>query len=617
MRIRHNSSRFLVILFLIISNLAVFYQVGNHDFVNYDDDYVTENRHVRAGWNIKSLNWAFTTKLHKKWNPLTWLSHMTDCQIFGLNPGPHHLTSLFFHIANTLLLFIILDRMTGALFRSAFVAALFALHPLHVESVAWVADRKDVLSTFFWMLTMGAYVRYVEHPRPMRYLFVAIFFVLGLMSKPMLVTLPFVLILLDCWPLGCMRHLRSDRTYASQSQLFTPIRNQRGSLLRLIGEKLPFFVLVGALIIIIIHIIEPWRGGESINSLTMNFRFANALISYVSYMGKMIWPFHLAVFYPINNLSPPILQAMGAGLLLICISFFIIWASKRHPYLALGWLWYLGTLVPVIGLIPGGPSTMADRYTYVPLIGLFIIIAWGVPEILKRWRYQRIALTITGGLSILTLMFYSWSQVQYWRDSITLFEHALDVTTYNQIAHNNLGKSMAKQGKIRDAVDHFQEALRISPDFPEANNNMGLAYALEGKFDQAISYYKKALAIQPDYMDAHYNLGLSLNALNRTEEAIAHFIETLRIRPDFIDAHNRLGIIFTGQGNPEKAIYHFTEALRLDPDLAEVHNNLGVALAQQGNFRKAIHHFEEALMIRPGYLKAQDNLELALKKLKE
>ena len=578
-------------LALIAANLIVYASVWHHGFVNYDDDdYVTANPVVLRGLTWHGVAWAFTTEHAVNWHPLTWLSHMLDVQLFGLDPGPHHLTNLLFHIANTLLLFGLLHRMTGALGRSAFVAGLFAVHPLHVESVAWVAERKDVLSTLFWMLTLWAYVEYVKRPDLRRsdlrrYGAVLLFFALGLMAKQMLVTLPFVLLLLDFWPLGRVVIGPNPARGRALS------RDGWATAIRLVWEKLPLLALsiASSVATFVIH----QRGGAVIilSAIPLKLRVENALVSYVAYIGKMLWPARLAVFYPYPQSLPAWLVA-GAFLALVGISLAVIRAGPRHPYLPVGWFWYLGTLVPVIGLIQVGDQAMADRYTYIPLIGLFIIVAWGVPDLLLRWPLRRIvlpspfltriALPAAASAVILACAITAKGQFQYWEDSTTLWTHALAVTTRNNIAHNNLGASLADQGKTDEAIAHYSEALRIKSDYADAHNNLGVALADEGKLDEAIAHYFEALRIRPDYADAHSNLGIALANEGKLDEAIAQFAEALRINPDSAKAHNNLGVALASQGKLDEAIAHFNEALRINPDYADAHKNLGVALVQQG-----------------------------------
>ena len=439
----------LISLFLILTIVAVFWPVKNFRFINLDDEeYVTENPQVLNGLSLNGVIWAFTTKHSSNWHPLTWLSHMLDTELYGLNPRGHHLTNLLFHLANTLLLFWVLKRMTGMLWESGLVAALFALHPLHVESVAWVAERKDVLSTFFWMLTMGAYVHYVHQASPRRYLLVFFSFALGLLSKPMIVTLPLVLLLLDYWPLGRL-HWRLEE---QRSQGKTAISRA----FRLVWEKVPLLFLVAVSCSLTIW--AQRRTVASLEGLPLEIRTANALISYVKYIGKMVWPCRLAVQYPYPE-KFPLWQVAGAGLFLIGVSFLVVREARRRPYLVVGWLWYLGTLVPVIGLIQVGSQAMADRYTYVPLIGLFIMTAWGIPNLLSQWRHRRIVLLVSSGLVIALLTILTRIQLQYWSDSTTLYKHTLNSTANNYQVHYNLGLALAKEGKNEEAIVHYKEAL--------------------------------------------------------------------------------------------------------------------------------------------------------------
>jgi len=586
-----------VSLALIAANLIVYAPVRHYEFVTWDDpQYIYENPHVSGGMTWRGVSWAFTTGYSFNWHPLTWLSHMVDVQIYGMNAGPHHLTSVLLHIANTVLLFGLLHGMTGALGPSAFVAALFAVHPLHVESVAWVAERKDVLSTLFWMLTLCGYVRYVRQPRLGRYLVVGLLFALGLMAKPMLVTLPFVLLLLDYWPLGRMSlgDLRATR-----------------SIGRLVREKLPLLAL--AIASSIVTFVVQRRGGavSGLDALPLNRRVPNALVSYFTYIGKMLWPTRLTALYPYPR-SLPGWWVAGSILGLIGVSVVVIRAARHHPYLPTGWLWYLGTLVPVIGLVQVGSQSRADRYTYVPLIGLFIMVAWGVPDLLARWPYQRYALPTVAGLVILACTITARSQVQYWENSLVLMGHALEVTTDNFTAHNHMGAALADRGKVDEAIAHYSEALRIKPNFAEAHYSLGNALASQGKLNEAIAHYSEALRIKPGSAEPHNGLGSALADQRRFDEAVAHYHEALRIKPDFAEAHNNLGNSLASQGKVDEAIAHYSEALRIKPDFAEAYDNLGQALASQGRASEAIARYSEALRIMPGFAEAHINLALAL-----
>ena len=609
--------RQLIICLLLISTTAiVFWQVGSHEFVNYDDDvYVTDNPQVQAGLKYKSVIWAFTTTHGANWHPLTWLSHMLDSQLYGSNPRGHHFTSLLLHLANTLLLFFILKRMTGALWQSGFVAALFALHPLHVESVAWVAERKDVLSTLFWLLTMWAYVRYVEHPGLRRYVFTFCIFALGLMAKPMLVTLPFVLLLMDYWPLSRFRADRVDVERKPPIQLPSRFMKSDRIVLRLIWEKIPLFVL--AAVSSMVTLMVQQRGGavESTDILSVKLRIANGLVSYVSYIGNMIWPQGLAVFYPHPEASLPLWQVVGAGLLLAAISIAVLRVARRHPYLPVGWLWYLGTLVPVIGLVQVGIQARADRYTYVPLIGLFIIIAWGVPYLVKRLKSRKILLGTATGILLLGLMVSSWIQLQHWKSNATLFEHAINVTANNYLAHDNLGNVLAQKGKIDEAIAHYYTALGIKPNSANTHNNLALALLGLGRIDEAIGHYRVALNYQSNSPEIHNNLGVSLARRGQIDEAIAHYFIALRLKADYEEAYNNLGNALARQGKLDEAAAQFSRALEIRPNYPDAHNNLGVALARQGRLDAAIAHFKKALQLKPDYTQAQNNLQIAVQQV--
>ena len=592
----------IICLILILATVAVFWQLPTHGFVTLDDNiYVYENRHVQKGLTGEGFFWAFTTLRAGFWHPLTWLSHMLDCQFSGLNPGRHHLTNLLFHMANSLLLFLVLRRMTDARWRSAFVAALFALHPLHVESVAWIAERKDVLSTFFWLLTMWSYAFYAERTTARRYLMTLLFFALGLMAKPMLVTLPFVLLLMDYWPLHRVQRFHS--TNDREARQF--------SLLRLIWEKVPFFALAAASSIVT-TIAQKSSGAISVlDTLPIKVRIANAFVSYIKYMGKMIWPSDLAVLYPYPEASSAWLAA-GAGLLLIFISIILIWASRRRPYLGVGWLWFLGTLVPVIGLIQAGPQAMADRFTYIPLIGLFILAAWGGYDMARRWPYRRVVLILAAVLPLLGLMFCTRSQVRYWKDSLTLFTHTLSITSDNWLVRNSLGVALAKEGRVEEAIKHYSEALRVRPDFAAAHFNLGNEKDKQGKFDEAIIHSREALRINPNFAEAHNQLGNVMVKQGRMDEALNHYSKALGLKPDYAEAHNNLGILLDALGRMEEAIGHFSEALRIDSDYAKAHFNLAGALLQQKRVDEAVAHLDKAVKSNPDYERAHFNLGIIL-----
>ncbi|MGO9139741.1 MAG: tetratricopeptide repeat protein [Syntrophales bacterium] len=634
----------VISFFLVLITAAVFWQVSGFDFVRYDDDkYVTENRHVQAGLTRGDITWAFVSVYANNWHPLTWLSHMLDYQLFAGNPAGHHVTNLFFHIINTLLLFFVLKRMTDLPWRSALVAALFAIHPLHIESVAWVAERKDVLSTFFFMLTLWAYVRYVERPGIYRYLPILLFFTLGLMSKPMLVTLPFVLLLLDFWPLRRL-HLEGSLFKPGGSELKAAgEESEKRSVEELIIEKSPFFILSSASICVTFY--AQWYGIAPLESMPFSTRMSNAFVSYISYVGKMIWPQDLAVFYPYPE-SIPLWQVGGAVLLIILITAAAVRLRERYPYAIVGWLWYLGTLVPVIGLVQVGYQSMADRYTYLPMIGLFVAIAWTAPDLLAHWRFHRVALTGLAMCVIAALMTASLFQIRYWQNSMTLFTRALSVTKNNFVIETNMGALLAEQGKFGEAIAYYQDALRIRPDDFEARYNLANALARQGKLEEAVSLYAMILQTQPDVAAVHNNMGIALSQLGRTNEAVDHFREAIRVKPDFQDAGSnlekmligqaktkktvpekvamqpadpssaegqlRMGLSLFQEGKADEAIPKLEEALRLNPKLVAAHISLGLIMAQKHNLDQAIEHFRKALKIKPDIAEVHNSLGVAL-----
>ncbi|MHC4658730.1 MAG: tetratricopeptide repeat protein [Planctomycetota bacterium] len=521
-------------------------------------------------WQVRSsITWAFTTDHASNWHPLTWLSHMLDCRLFGTEPGWHHLTNLLFHVMNTLLLFAVLNRMTRALWRSAFVAAAFALHPLHVESVAWIAERKDVLSTFFWMLTMAAYLRYVNRPGVSRYLLTLLPFALGLMAKPMLVTLPFVLLLLDYWPLGrfqngqatkdTKRHRRKTPTTSSLWRVFY----------RLILEKLPFFALAVLSSIITFIVQQKFAAVATTRQFPLTGRIANALISYLAYIEKMIWPSRLAMFYPYPHRADLIGQAVVSALLLIFISIVVIWMMRRRRYLLTGWLWYLGILVPVIGLVQVGDQAHADRYSYIPLTGLFIIIAWGLPDLLAKWRFRKIALALSAIAVLSALSIRAYIQQGYWRNTITLCEHALEVTEGNYVAHYCMAADFLHRGQIEQAVTHYHQTLQIKPNYFKALGSLAAAFARQGKADQAVKYYTEALLRKPDWLFPLNNL-----AWLRATHSQAEF------------------------RNPKQAVRLAERASKLTSyKNPTVLDTLAAAYAADGNFPQAIATAETAIKL--------------------
>jgi tetratricopeptide (TPR) repeat protein len=629
-------------LLLIFAIIVVYGQAINFDFIGYDDElYVTENLNVQKGFTTKGVKWAFTTFHSANWHPMTWLSHMLDCELYGLNPMGHHWTNVQFHIANTLLLFFILFKMTGALWRSTFVTALFALHPLHVESVAWIAERKDVLSAFFGLLSIAAYCRYVKNPQLINYLLIVLFLGLGLMAKPMLVTLPFVLLLLDYWPL---QRIKFQKNLNAELVEFFGFK----AALRFIWEKIPLFMLV-AVASTLTFIAQQSEGAvKALGILSLKIRIANALVSYVNYVSKMIWPSNLAVFYPHPENTLPAWQIIGAALLIAVAIFLSIRTLKKYPYIAVGLFWYLGTLVPVIGLVQVGDQAMADRYTYLPLIGLFIIISWGAFDFLKKWHYHTIILILSAISIIFVLAVCTFLQLGYWQNGITLFEHAIKVTNKNCVAHNNLGVLLSKEEKFDEAVFNYDEVLKIKPNDSRALYNKGcalrdkrdldkaafffkeslkikpdnakayneLAYILfvQGKPDEAILHYRNALKIKPDFINAYNNLANVLYLQGEIDKAVLLYKEALRLGTENVDTHYNIGLFYKNQGKLKKAMTHLAKAIKIDPDYAKAYNEIGVILFQQGKYKKAEVFFLKAVQIKPSYTQARKNIAL-LKKI--
>jgi protein O-mannosyl-transferase len=666
---RSRDSRLALIVgfFLFMVTLAVYWPVSRFEFVNFDDQgFISDNPQVRAGLTLNGFLWAFQHGVLGNWHPLTTLSHMLDCQLFGMNAGGHHLTSLLFHIANTLLLFGVLRQMTATVWRSAFVAGLFALHPLHVESVVWVAERKDVLSTFFFMLTLWAYVRYAQKGRagsPLpaavtdssgahgvtrptieikaqaspSYWLALFFFALGLMSKPMLVTLPFVLLLLDYWPLRRVE-LSTLNSLARRSEAETA---QLSTVSHLLLEKLPFLLLAAALAVMTLGAQKQAGAVASLTLRPLGFRLANALTSYTAYLRKLVWPDDLAVFYPYPA-SFSAWEIALSGLLLLAVSVAVMAASRRRPWLAVGWLWYVGTLVPVIGLVTVGSHSMADRYTYIPLIGLFVMIAWGLPEPMSRWGHGGVILIFGAAVALVACAVGTTRQLGYWQNDFRLFEHALAVTRNNAPAHfhvavglmergreaeamqhyatalridpshkdvhYNLGNYYRRQGKLEEAKSHFLAELRVSPRHVLARNNLGIVLAAQNKTDEAIEYFKAVLAIQPDGAEAHNNLANVLAAKGKSEEAIAHYLAALRLRPDYAEAHLNLARLYDQQNQLTEAAAHFASALVAMPNDAGLHIRLGSVFAKQNRTAEAIRHYREALRLSPDNGMALNNL---------
>lgn len=527
--------RFLVpALVLLALTLIVYWNVQYFSFINYDDySYVRDYSQVTAGLTWNGLGWAMTDIHTGYWHPLTWLSHMLDWQLFRFNAGGHHWSSLVLHLFNTLLVFAVFQAMTKETGKCAVVAALFALHPLNVESVTWVAERKNVLSTFWGLLSVYFYVLYTQRPLWGRYLCALLAFALGLMAKPMLVTLPCVLLLLDCWPLE-----RFPRGWAATG-LPNPSGARTMTLSRLILEKVPLLILTVLVSAGTFWAVRHVNAVTPLDILPLGFRVKNAVVSYAAYIGKMIWPAKLAIFYPYTaQLS---FWYVGAcALVLILITVAVARLSRKHPYLVTGWLWYLGTLVPVIGIVQAGDQAMADRYAYLPLIGLFVMIAWGIPDLTARWRWRKEILTLALIAVMAGMAVTTWRQVQHWENNITLFRHVIDVSEANHVAHNNLGVALMEEGRLDEAMVHYKRVIEINPWYVWGYNNIGVVLLYQGKSAAATAYFRKALQIHPRYAEAHNNLGIALARQGMTAEATRHFQEALRINPSFADARFNL-----------------------------------------------------------------------------
>ena len=637
-KIRPAGSVAWICVALAIFTFAVYLQAGNHHFLSFDDNvYVTANPHMTGGLTGKNMLWAFTSTDESNWHPITWLSHLADVQCYGMNPRGHHLTGVAIHAVSSLLLLLFLFRTTGALWKSSFVAALFALHPLHVESVAWVAERKDVLSAFFGFLTLLVYAEFSEKRKPWQYILCIFCFVLGLMSKPMLVTLPVVMLLMDYWPLDRFR--RGDRQ-PSVGRL-----SERALLLA--KEKIPFFCC--SILSAVITIYAQHHGGatRSLEETPFILRIENALVSYVKYLLKTLWPSDLAVLYPIT-FSIPLWQTVGSLLLLATVTTLVIKAGCRQPYLVVGWFWFLITLVPVIGLIQVGNQAMADRYSYIPAIGLFIMAAWGIPVLTSGLKQQKTMLAVLSVAIIAASAALTWRQLGYWQDNLSLYRHALQVTTDNYVMMNNLGIELSEKGDLDGAIRAHNEAIRINPNFAashnnlgcdldkkgdldgaireyqlslilnpnnaQALNNLGADFSEKGNPDAAIQKYREALQISHDDPKAHYNLGRAFTKKGMLDDAVREFATALQLSPDDAKSHVSLGLALAAKGDPEGAIREYGTAIKISPDDPEARNNLGVALVNKGDLVAAIQEFQQILRTSPDDVDAHSNLGVALAK---
>jgi protein O-mannosyl-transferase len=594
-----------VCLFLAMVVWIVFGQTCGYGFINYDDNsYVYDNATVIHGLTMRDIAAAFSCHTTDNWVPLTTMSHMLDCQLYGLKAGGHHLTNILLHAATAILLFLVLRGMTGALWRSAFVATVFAIHPLRVESVAWISERKDVLSGLFFMLTLWAYVRYVRKPALMGYLAVLFLFALGLMSKPVLVTLPLLLLLLDYWPLN-----RFSIATSSEAGPAGWFRNLPVPV-RLMVEKIPLLMLSLASCIPTVLAEKP--GIQTVGLFPLPLRIENALVSCATYIGQMFYPAGLAVYYPYPVNGLPFREIIGALLALAAISLGVFAWRRKYPYLLTGWLWYLIALIPVIGLVQVGGQARADRHTYLSQIGLYLMLTWLVADLATRLPFRlRMRLGVLSGLGLailVTLVFCARAQTAYWRDTETLQAHVLDCTLDNPVAHNCLGLDLFQKGRLDEAIAQYQAALKISPRYEDAHNNLGNALVQKGQVDDAIAQYQEALKINPRMAEAHYNLANALAQEGRVDEAIAEYQESLKINPDVPEVRNNLGLALVQKGQADAAIAQYEEALKINPDYGDAHDNLGDALAQKGQADEATTQFQEALKINPNDVEAHNSL---------
>jgi tetratricopeptide (TPR) repeat protein len=635
---------------LALAVAVVFGQTVQHEFVNFDDDaYIYNNPHVAHGLTGESVAWSFTSLHASNWHPLTWLSHTLDCQLYGTqHPGLHHLTNVLLHAAVAIALFLVLWQMTGSLWPSAFVAAVFAVHPLRVESVAWVSERKDLLSGLFFMLTLGAYLHYVRHPFSWgRYLLVIAMFALGLMAKPMLVTLPFVLLLLDYWPLG-----RFSRCGGADILVCRENRRNSGRqecLPHLIVEKLPLLLLAGASCVVTSA--AQQKALVPVDIVPISSRIANALVSYVAYIGQFFCPTGLALFYPYPGGGVPIWMAATALAVLAGVSVAALLAWRRLPYLFVGWFWYLGMLVPVIGVVQVGSQAMADRYTYLPQIGLCIAVTWGAAAVGRTFLsagknagYRRWAGGVASAAILAALMACAWRQTSFWRNNETAWSRALACTSHNVFAYNNLGASLAEKhdadaryeslgaalaaaGRSNEAavayskaelspylaaIGHYRRALASAPGSCIIHSNLANALAATGRAEEAIAEYRKALRIDPTCPAVHNNLANLLARRGQGDEAMTEYRKAIELKRDYADAHNNLGTLLATRGQVDAAVEQFREALRLKPDFADAHGNLALALSNQGKTADAMSHWREAVRLQPNNLLAVNQLAWAM-----
>lgn len=608
-RLQTRAANFLTAV-AVASLTIIAYLLGgvSRSFINLDDPaYIYENLHVRNGLTVDGVRWALSAFHSSNWHPLTWISHMLDVSLFGLNPVGHHVMSIALHALTAALLFLALRSMTGAPWPSAFVAALFGVHPQHVESVAWAAERKDVLSGLLFVLVLLAYVTWIRRGGALRYLALVSLLALGLMAKPMLVTLPFTLLLLDIWPLG-----RTRVTPPVNGAAWQPL-----PWLRLLTEKVPLIALSVVSSIITFLAQQSTKTVVGFDVIPPGARFANVLVSAVKYLVKTVWPTSLAVYYPFPPSGYPWWQPAVAALILLMVTIAAVVWIRRHPYLAVGWFWFLGMLVPVIGLVQVGGQAMADRYMYLPHIGLFILATWGLAALTRQVRWKREVLTACGVAVLALFSIAATRQVRYWHDGITLYNHTLAVTTGNPIIRADLGVLLDDQGRFAEAVTQYREAVRLYPRHAQNINNLAVSLVKLGRFEEAAYWYREALRLSPDLVDCRLNFAQLLVRLGRRDEAVSQFREIVRVHPELVGARFRLGNTLAELGRFEEAVLQFRETTRQMPGLVHVYFYLGSALTSLGRLDEAAQTYRELLLQQPNSAEAQTNLAATLLRLKK
>ena len=618
MTLEHQQKHISIFVYvgIVVATLVAYEPIRHNYFINYDDDsYIFDNAQVKSGITWASLGQAFTKPHFYMWHPLTTISHMLDYELFGLNPQGHHLVSVGIHIVNALLVLWILNNLTastlrqssvpanspqaGAIWPSAFVAAVFALHPMQVESVAWAAERKTVLSGLFWFLTMAAYIHYARKPRFGRYLVVLLVFGLCIMTKPIVITLPLVLLLLDYWPLDRIR-------WGHQHNKKARSRPDQKSIGWLTAEKIPLLAISAILGVLTVIAQQSGDAISTLDKVPLDSRIANAFVSYVKYIGKLVWPSDLAVFYPPSHLNLLNTTTVFCAFIFIMISAISIYIGRRKKYIAVGWLWFAGTLVPMIGLVQVGEQAMANRYMYLPMLGLLIIIAMAGKELIGKLPQLKTIAAITGVTAILSLLILTQMQVRHWRNSISLFEYTLSVTENNAGAENSYGCALFNEDRISEAERHFNNALRIDPEFDPVLPHLARIYMKEGKYNEAISLYEKLIKRNYGTAEIYYNLAMALGIQEKYNDSIKYFNKSLELNPYDADTHNKMGIILLAAGKTDDSIGQFNESLRIKADQSVVYENLGTAYSQLGKYEPAIQNWTRAIELNPDNIDALD-----------